>query len=207
VQVGNEAGIKSQAVAKAAVFPDIIKPSVVKNEVIDPPGEDIKIVNPVIKNYKPDRLDGRPVCDSFNTTRPRIMPGQTSMLSWQVSNADHIRIEPGIGIVSALGSRVVTPSETTIYTLIASNQAGQSRLSCRVEISERITAPGPDAVHPRILLDEYKTSDDSKISSKRKPPADETDTSLGKFLGYRARKDESGKFIFIPVYENKQEKE
>jgi hypothetical protein len=31
------------------------------------------------------------------------------------------------------------------------------------------------------------------------------DTTLGKFLGYRARKDDSGKFVFIPVFENRQE--
>lgn len=154
----------------------------------------------------PSQIDERPTCQSFNTTRPRIMPGQTSTLSWQVSNAQSIRIEPGIGAVSALGSRAVKPSATTTYTLIAANKAGQSRLSCRVEISERITIFNSDSIRPRVLLEEYKASDDRKVLSDRKPQVSDPKTTLGKFIGYRARQDETGKFVFIPVYENKQEK-
>lgn len=154
----------------------------------------------------PSQIDERPTCQSFNTTRPRIMPGQTSTLSWQVSNAQSIRIEPGIGAVSALGSRAVKPSATTTYTLIAANKAGQSRLSCRVEISERITIFNSDSIRPRVLLEEYKASDDRKVLSDRKPQVSGPNATLGKFIGYRARQDETGKFIFIPVYENKQEK-
>lgn len=154
----------------------------------------------------PSQIDERPTCQSFNTTRPRIMPGQTSTLSWQVSNAQSIRIEPGIGAVSALGSRAVKPSATTTYTLIAANKAGQRRLSCRVEISERITIFNSDSIRPRVLLEEYKASDDRKVLSDRKPQVSGPNATLGKFIGYRARQDETGKFIFIPVYENKQEK-
>lgn len=152
----------------------------------------------------PSQIVERPACHSFNTSRPRIMPGQTSTLSWQVSNAQSIRIEPGIGSVSALGSRAVNPSTTTTYTLIAANKAGESRKTCRVEISERITIFSSDSIHPRILLEEYKASDDSKVLSEQKPQVSDPDTTLGKFLGYRARQDETGKFVFIPVYENKQ---
>lgn len=153
----------------------------------------------------PSRVDGRPVCQSFNTTRPRIMPGQSSTLSWQVSNAERVRIEPGIGPVSALGARAVNPSKTTTYTLIATNKAGQSKLSCRVEISERITIFSTDAIHPRVLLEEDRSSGDRKVLPGQKLPAGDPNATLGKFIGYRARTDESGKFIFIPVYENKKQ--
>ena len=84
----------------------------------------------------PGRPSGRPVCHSFNTTRSRITPGQTSILSWQITNADRIRIEPGIGPVSALGSVVVKPSTATTYTLIATNKAGESRVTCRIEVGD-----------------------------------------------------------------------
>jgi peptidoglycan hydrolase CwlO-like protein len=77
-----------------------------------------------------------PICHSFNTTRPRIMQGQTSILSWQVSNADKIRIEPGIGPVSALGSVAVKPSIATTYTLTATNKAGKSKAKCRIEVGD-----------------------------------------------------------------------
>jgi peptidoglycan hydrolase CwlO-like protein len=84
----------------------------------------------------PSQLVGRPTCHSFNTTRPQILPGQTSILSWQVSNADRIFIEPDIGQVSSLGSRAVDPSKTTTYTLIAINQEGKIIETCKVEVSK-----------------------------------------------------------------------
>ncbi|MGB2865265.1 MAG: hypothetical protein WBC05_18190 [Sedimentisphaerales bacterium] len=181
VEIGEQPTVRSQVIERPAVLTEVIEPPVISN-----------------------RLGERPTCSSFNTSRPRIMPGQTSTLSWQVSNADRVRIEPGIGPVSALGSRAVNPSTTTTYTLIASNKVGQSRLSCRVEINERITIFSTDAIHPRILLEEDKASGDRKVLPGRKPQVSDPNSTLGKFLGYRARKDETGKFIFIPVYENKQ---
>jgi len=193
---------------------------------INPPGR-IEITNqakeqtqpPVIKvsedpnvltaiNWPPvvsTQAGERPVCHSFSTSRQQIMPGQTSILSWQVSNAESIRIEPGIGRVSALGSRAVKPAATTTYTLVAGNKEGQSRLSCRVEVNERITVFSTDSIHPQVLLEEYKASDDSKILTGQKSHVSDPNSTLGKFLGYRARQDESGKFVFIPIFEKKNE--
>lgn len=75
-----------------------------------------------------------PAIHSFAATRPRVNAGQSSALSWRVSNADRVRIEPDIGAVGALGSRTVTPVKTTTYTLIATNQAGESRVTRRIEV-------------------------------------------------------------------------
>lgn len=166
------------------------------------PAASTEVIRPPVAG---SNLGERPTCHSFNTSRPLIMPGQSSTLSWQVSNAQRIRIEPGIGPVSSLGSMAVNPSATTTYTLIAENKAGQSRLSCRVEINKRITIFSTDAIHPRILLEEDTASGDHKILPGQKPPVSDPNAKLGKFIGYHARKDESGKFIFIPVYENQQE--
>jgi len=149
--------------------------------------------------------EGRPVCHSFGTSHSQITPGQTSILSWQVSNAQSIRIEPGIGRVSPLGSRAVKPSATTTYTLVAGNKEGQSRLSCRVEVTERITAFSNDSIHPQVLLEQDKTPEDSEVLSGQKPQESDPNSTLGKFIGYRARQDESGKFIFVPIFEKKQE--
>ena len=169
--------------------------------------EDPNVLTPI--NWPPvvlSQAGERPICHNFGTSRPQIMPGQTSTLSWQVSNAESIRIEPGIGAVSALGSRVVKPTATTTYTLIAANKAGLNRLSCRVDVNERITIFSNDSIHPQVLLEEYKASDDRKVLPELKPQANDPNATLGKFLGYRARRDETGKLIFIPVFENKQEK-
>jgi prefoldin subunit 5 len=202
VEVNKQLADQIKTIEQPAAPAEVTEPAVVSGDLSEPKVVSDEIVEPVIINNK---TDGRPTCHSFNTTRPRIMPGQTSTLSWQVSNAESVRIEPGIGAVSALGSRAVKPAATTTYTLIAGNKAGLSRLSCRVEISERITIFSTDSIHPQVLLDEYKASDDSKVLPEQKPQANDQNSTLGKFLGYRARQDESGKFVFIPVFENKQE--
>lgn len=75
-----------------------------------------------------------PSIHSFATTRPKISPGQNSTLSWRVSNATRVRIEPDIGAVGALGSRTITPTKTTTYILIAINEAGESRVTRRIEV-------------------------------------------------------------------------
>jgi peptidoglycan hydrolase CwlO-like protein len=180
-KLGRPAVIPGQVGGRPAVLTEVIKPAAVDN-----------------------RLKERPTCHSFNATHPRIMPGQTSILSWQVSNADRIRIEPDIGPVSVLGSVAVKPSTATTYNLIAANQAGESIRTCRVEIGKGL-AIGSNGIHSRILLEQDTASSDSKVLSGQQPPVGEPSATLGKFLGYRARRDESGKLIFVPVFENKQE--
>jgi phage shock protein A len=152
----------------------------------------------------PARLIECPTCHSFKTTRSRIMPGQTSILSWQVSDADRIRIEPAIGSVSALGSVAVKPSTATAYTLIATNKAGESRVSCTIEVVKG-PALGSDIIGPRRSFEKDVASEDNKVVSGQKPQVGEPDKKSGKLLGYRAVKDKSGKFIFIPVYQSKPE--
>lgn len=88
----------------------------------------------------------KPKVHSFGSSRPQIRPGQNSVLSWSVSNAKYIRIEPGVGNVGILGSKNVYPSETTAYTIIATNEAGESRLTQQIEVmpaDQRIVAQKP----------------------------------------------------------------
>lgn len=58
----------------------------------------------------------------FNADPEIIEPGGSSVLSWEVSGADNITIEPGIGPVSSNGSLSVSPSETTAYKLTATDK-------------------------------------------------------------------------------------
>lgn len=75
-----------------------------------------------------------PTIHSFATTAPKISRGQNSTLSWRVSNATRVRIEPDIGPVGPLGSRIISPTKTTTYVLIAVNEAGESRVTRRIEV-------------------------------------------------------------------------
>jgi hypothetical protein len=56
---------------------------------------------------------------SFTTSASSISAGQSATLSWNVSGANAIRIDPGIGNVNPSDTKQVSPSETTTYTLSA----------------------------------------------------------------------------------------
>jgi len=75
-----------------------------------------------------------PTIHSFDAARARISKGQSASLSWHVSNADRISIEPEVGSVSALGSKNVKPPRTTTYTLTATNKDGETVQTCRIEV-------------------------------------------------------------------------
>ena len=70
-----------------------------------------------------------PVIMSFAVKPGEVPPGEEATLSWDVANADSITIEPKIGYVSANGDIIVTPTESTVYTLIASNAAGELKVT------------------------------------------------------------------------------
>jgi peptidoglycan-associated lipoprotein len=52
-----------------------------------------------------------------------VQQGQSTTLTWQTTNANNITI-PGLGTVAASGSRSVTPSTSTTYTLVAKGPGG-----------------------------------------------------------------------------------
>ena len=54
---------------------------------------------------------------TFEARPASITPGQPVLLVWQTENPSGVTIDPGIGAVTARGSRQVTPSVTTTYTL------------------------------------------------------------------------------------------
>lgn len=62
-----------------------------------------------------------------------ITVGESSTLSWSVSNATSISIT-GIGTVSSSGSRTVSPSSTTTYTLTATGAGGTTTRSATVTV-------------------------------------------------------------------------
>ncbi len=76
-----------------------------------------------------------PTVNSFSVNPGTIQVGNTSTLSWDVSNASSITITPGIGNVSYLtGSVTIAPTSTTDYTLTASNSAGIADATTEVAV-------------------------------------------------------------------------
>ncbi len=60
-----------------------------------------------------------PTINSFESSVSIVPPRDNVSLSWDVSHADTVSIDQGIGTVSPTGSIVVAPGETTTYELTA----------------------------------------------------------------------------------------
>jgi hypothetical protein len=85
---------------------------------------------------------GVPVIASFYSSTPGIVAGDSVTLIWDaITNADSIEIDNGIGSVGSSGSQLVSPAETTTYTLIA--RCGDQFATSQVPI--RVTQPKPTA--------------------------------------------------------------
>jgi hypothetical protein len=65
-----------------------------------------------------------PVINYFNAADLAIASGDISSISWSVSNANSVNIEPSIGLVAPEGFLSVCPQQSTTYTLTAANKAG-----------------------------------------------------------------------------------
>lgn len=69
---------------------------------------------------------------------------ETSTLSWKVSGATSVTVDPEIRNVAVVtSSKVVAPTATTAYTLTASNAAGSTTSTPRVLVSKTLPSlPG-----------------------------------------------------------------
>jgi hypothetical protein len=68
-----------------------------------------------------------------------ISPTGTAVLSWDTANASNVAITPGLGTVAPFGSRSVSPNNTTVYVITASNAVGTVTASTQLVVG----APGP----------------------------------------------------------------
>lgn len=82
-----------------------------------------------------------PSIGSFNANPDAIEKGESSSLTWSVSGASKVSIEPGIGSVGSTGSQRIFPDETTTYTLTATNQFGSTDAIKIVLVQEKSSAP------------------------------------------------------------------
>lgn len=81
----------------------------------------------------------KPYITSFKATPEIILAGESTTLTWNVSDAITVAILPDIGNVPASGSRLVSPMLNTTYTLTATNKAGSVTAETRVTITQMST--------------------------------------------------------------------
>jgi hypothetical protein len=90
----------------------------------------------------------------FQANPNRINQGATTKLRWVTKNAKKVIIQPSIGTVPSSGSKDISPTENTTYTLSArgsDNKYAKQRLS--VKVNSR-----PVAAIPRTSLSVEKTT-------------------------------------------------
>jgi len=84
-----------------------------------------------------------PVINSFNASPASISAGESATLSWTISGAATASIDQGIGSVALTGSRVVSPTATTVYTLTASGSGGSVTATTQVVVTGVTPIPAP----------------------------------------------------------------
>jgi hypothetical protein len=82
------------------------------------------IILPADTPQKPDKPPPPPTINSFTASPDTIISGQEVNLSWSVSGAKAVTLQPILHSADSAGSTRVSPAASTAYTLIASNDSG-----------------------------------------------------------------------------------
>ncbi|MBM3148746.1 MAG: hypothetical protein FJZ88_01790 [Chloroflexi bacterium] len=105
----------------------------------------------VISSMPPDM----PVINSFFASPAIVVKGNSTTLSWSVSNAATVQINQGIGTVAANGIKTVAPTTSTAYTLTATNPSGWVSQTITVSVFTYIPGfkldPGIMKIDPDIF--------------------------------------------------------
>ncbi len=84
----------------------------------------------------------QPVIKKFTVDRNTIPAGKSVTLSWEVSDATRVTLQPEIGSVDASDTRSVTPAATATYTLVASNDTGSTKGELIVNVGTALVGEG-----------------------------------------------------------------
>ncbi|MGA2157620.1 MAG: hypothetical protein ABSG90_00230 [Dehalococcoidia bacterium] len=93
-------------------------------------------------------LSSPPVISGFNVNPTVIYPGQAASLTWNVSGADMVRIDPTVGNVSPSGSQTVSPGATTTYILTAAGATGVITNTVTLSVVPTYSTSSPYPTYP-----------------------------------------------------------
>jgi uncharacterized protein YraI len=86
-----------------------------------------------------------PVIQYFQADRDNINPGEKVTLSWDLSGAKEafLRYDDVNDGIVAPGSKTLSPSKTTVYTLLARSEAGDTTRQVTVNVKQATVTPVP----------------------------------------------------------------
>ena len=116
------------AVVNSALAPAVTPPA---NPTTETPPVQAATVAPVIKQFRADPGS--------------IKTGSPATLIWEVSGADKVTIDQGVGKVAPKGMVAVLPSVSTTYVMTASAATGSTHRSVSVEVT-----PDPESVSKSV---------------------------------------------------------
>jgi hypothetical protein len=90
----------------------------------------------------PDAVAVGPEINSFDANDTDITQGQSVTLSWSVNGADTLVITPNVGTVTGQTQVVVSPTQSTTYTLVATNEDGTTVRKVTINVEVPKATPG-----------------------------------------------------------------
>lgn len=122
----------------------------------------------------------------FTATPSEINSGSSSTLKWEVKDATSVTIDQGIGEVAVNGSKELSPSKTTAYTLTATNTGGTLTKAVVLYVKEPPPTPPVADTTPPVIKDISTSSETDTgvaITWTTNEPAT-SDVEYGKETGY-----------------------
>ena len=84
-----------------------------------------------------------------------LQTGQSTTLTWHTENANDINID-GLGTVAASGTKMVSPTESTTYKLMAKGPGGSQEASARVTVTAPPVAAVPSPTDAELFAQNVK---------------------------------------------------
>ena len=92
-----------------------------------------------------------PTITSFAASPASISTGQTTNLTWSVTGATSLSINPGVGTVTGT-AKAVSPGTTTTYTLTATNSGGSATATATVSVTTAAPVISSFTASPATIL-------------------------------------------------------
>lgn len=112
---------------------------------------------------------GWPEVKQFSARPDTIAQGQSTTLTWEVTNATRVTLQPEVGTVPSSGTRSISPSATVTYKLIAANDTASTTRELTVTVGQAVSG-SPDLVITDAWLQGsmiyYKVKNIGSVESK-----------------------------------------